>query len=386
MTIASEPKVPELPGTSLLPKLRSSERNSFMRCQQQWYWGYVEQLTPRVQKYKNAAEFGTGIHLALENYYRPGLTRGPHPADTFDDWAKDVVASIKIQEVVDEEQIATWENFHDLGVELMEEYIYNYGDDSHWNIIEAERKFSVIIPDVRYKPIEDGKRRGYRPIVNFVGVFDLCLRDLSDGKIKMVDHKTAAQIRTEHLTLDTQASGYITVATHTLREQELIGPDESVAGIEYNFIRKGHAYKAPLKDDYLSALIKAGGDAKLLGKMLKANLAAMCEDKDIKVVGEPTDNPLFMRHFVERTPKERQATIRRISQEAAIMGDLRTGKLPILKSTQRDCYFCPFFDLCELHEAGGDMEYFKETVYKKHDPYADHDEKSVRLIGSTTTD
>jgi hypothetical protein len=371
-------------GAFSMPKLRSSERNAFMRCQQMWYWGYVEELTPRVQKFKDAAEFGTGIHLALENYYRPGLARGPHPADTFDEWAADTVASIKTQEVVNDEQIAKWEDFHDLGVELMESYIEHYGDDSHWNILDAERKFSVVIPDVRYKPIKDGDKRGYRPIINFVGVFDLCLRDLSDGKIKMVDHKTARALTTDHLTLDTQASGYIAVATHALREQELIGQDESVAGIEYNFIRKGHAFKAPLKQDYVDALLKTGVNATVLKGMLKDSLAELCKAKDIKVVGEPTDNPIFMRHFVGRTLKERQRTIRRISEEARIMGDIRAGRLPIVKSTQRDCYWCPFFDLCELDEAGGDAEYFKETVYKKHDPYADHDEKSVRLIGSTT--
>jgi CRISPR/Cas system-associated exonuclease Cas4 (RecB family) len=363
----------------LLPKLRSSERNAFMRCPQMWYWGYVEKLTPRSPKFQDAAEFGTGIHLALENYYRPGTVRGPHPADTYDDWAKDMVRSIKTQEVVNDEQINKWEDFHELGVELMEEYVMRYGGDEHWDVLDAERKFSVVIPDVRYKPIRSEQgRRGYRPIVNFVGVFDLCLRDLNDGKIKMVDHKTAAAIRTEHLTLDTQASGYIAVATHALREQGLIGQDESVKGIEYNFIRKGHAYKAPLKDDYLDALVKAGGNRDLLKKVLKASLAEMCEDKGIKVYGEPTDNPLFMRHFVGRTPKERQRTIVRISEEARLMNDLRTGKLPILKATQKDCYFCPFFDLCELDEAGGDATYFKETVYKTHDPYGDHDEKSVR--------
>lgn len=55
-----------------LPLLRTSERTTFMRCPQAWYWGHVEGLTPIVEK-KVAADFGTGIHLALAEWYKyPG--------------------------------------------------------------------------------------------------------------------------------------------------------------------------------------------------------------------------------------------------------------------------------------------------------------------------
>ncbi len=343
-----------------LPFLRSSERNSFMRCQQQWFWGYAEQLTPRVQKFKTAAEFGTGIHLALAEYYQPGTVRGPHPADTWADWAKGTLGSIKTMEVVDDELVAKWEDFYDLGCDLMDEYVKHYQGDPHWDIIDAERKFSVTIPDVRYKPLRSEKgRRGYRPICNLIGVFDLCYRDLNDGKVKMTDHKTAQAISTGHLVLDTQASTYIAAATFALRQQGLIADDESVVGMEYNFIRKGKVDSRPTnaKGEYLN---KDGS------------------------VSARQGSPLFQRFFVPRTPKERQRTIVRISQEAHIMSELRAGNLPILKSTQRDCQYCPFFDLCELDESGGDIEYFKEQVFKKHNPYGDHDEKKVGDLNSSS--
>jgi CRISPR/Cas system-associated exonuclease Cas4 (RecB family) len=370
-----------------LPKLRSSERNAFMRCPQKWWWGNVECLAPRAPKYATAAEFGTLIHIALAEYYLPGLKRGPHPADTFDDLAKDEIAKLKTQETVDEELVVKWVDFRQLGVDLMDGYVERYKGDPHWDVLDAERKFSVLIPDVRFKPLKSEKgRRGFKPIVNFVGVFDLCFRDLNDGQVKMVDHKTANQILLYHLTLDTQASGYIAVATHALRYQGLIGDKEVVKGMEYNFIRKGNQYKEPLKQAYIDALWAEGiqyGDGvstpkdKPIEKLLKKDLAEMCQTYDIKVLGEPTDTPIFVRHFVPRTPAERQRSIVRISEEARVMADVREGRLPILKNTQRDCYFCQFFDLCEIDEAGGDTEYFKESTMIKVDPYADHDEKKL---------
>jgi hypothetical protein len=358
-----------------------------MRCPQRWYWGNVECLAPRVPKWKDAADFGTLVHMALAEYYLPGLERGPHPADTFDDLAKDTVASLKTQDTVDEELVVKWVDFRQLGVELLEEYVIHYEGDPHWDVLDAERKFSVLIPDVRFKPLRSEKgKRGYRPICNFVGVFDLCYRDLNDGQVKMTDHKTAAAITTDHLTLDTQASSYIAVATHALRYQKLIGDKEVVKGMEYNFIRRGKMYKEPLKDEYLYQLQKHNvltgidsktGTGKPIDKLLKADLVKLAEILKIKVVGEPTDKPIFMRHFVPRTPTERQRSIIRISEEARVMADIRAGNLPILKNTQRDCVFCPFFDLCELDESGGDVEYFKETTMIKVDPYADHDEKKI---------
>lgn len=336
-----------------LPKLRSSERNTFMRCHQQWYWGYVEQLTPKVQKFQSAAEFGTGIHLALAEYYQPGTVRGPHPADTWSDWARDTICAIKTQEVVDDELVTKWEDFYDLGIDLMEEYVKHYGGDPHWDIIDAERKFSVLIPDTRFKPLVSEKgKRGYRPICNLIGVFDLCYRDLNDGKVKMTDHKTAQAITTGHLVLDTQASTYIAAATFALRSQGVIGKNESVVGMEYNFIRKGKVDSRPTNSKG-ERLNKDGSVSKQQG------------------------SPLFMRYFVPRTPEERQRTIVRISEESQVMAGLRDGTIPILKSTQRDCQYCAFFDLCELDESGGDTEYFKEQVYMKHNPYGDHDTKKI---------
>lgn len=371
-----------------LPLLRQSERAVFKRCNWAWYQEYVKGVRPIASPFQSAADFGTMIHVALAEYYVPGTKRGPHPAETFAKLAKDQVAAVRTTDYTNDENVAKWEDFSMLGVILMERYVEHYQGDPHWDILDPERRFDVVIPDVRYKPLVSEKgKRGYRPIVTLVGTFDLCYRDLSDGRVKMVDHKTAGRLETHHLQLDEQASTYIAVATTALRHQGLIGPKESVVGMVYNFIHKVKPYKEPLKDHYIKALNEAGwydaedasGKTKPLDKFLKADLVAICEDEEIEVHGDPTDAPLFLRHEVERTAKERQRQIVRISEEARVMGMVRSGELPLLKTPQKDCNWCKFFDVCELDEAGDQaaVDYFIETTMKKHDPYFDHREGAM---------
>jgi hypothetical protein len=370
---------------SELPLLRQSERSAFKRCNWAWYQEYVKGYRPIVEN-KTAAEFGTLIHIALATYYIPGVKRGPHPADTFADLARDTVANVKTVNYTDDETVAKWEDFSVLGVELMEEYVEHYRGDPHWHVLDAERCFDVVIPDVRHKPLVSEKgRRGFRPIVVLVGTFDLCVRDLNDNLIKMIDHKTASSFQTHHLNLDEQASTYMAVGTTALRHQGLIGPKETLSGMEYNFIKKSKIYKEPLKDDLLDALADYYADNGILHqapsglfadtksgtKWLKEDLAHHASKFGLTVHGEKNESP-FMRHYVPRTNAERQRQIVRISEEARVMGMVRTGELPLLKTPQRDCYWCKFFDLCELDESGLDTDYFIETTMKKFDPYADH--------------
>jgi hypothetical protein len=329
-----------------LPLLRQSERQAFARCPQAWYWSYVEGLTPIAEK-KAAADFGTITHVALAEYYKPGTERGPHPAQTWYDLGKEHVQVIKTVEYTNDEEVAKWEDFLYLGPDLMDAYVDLYQGDPHWDILDAERRFSVTIPDVRIAPRTDNGRRGFTPICTLVGTLDLVFRDLNDGFVKMLDHKTCNRIYTDKLELDPQASTYIAVGTHALREQGLIGPKEVIRGMEYNFIRKGKIDTRPQneKGEYLN---KDGSVSKQQG------------------------SPLFRRHFVPRTHKERQRTIVRISQEAAVMNMVAKGEIPVLKNTNAECAFCKFFDLCQLDEAGEDTTYYKQTVYKQHDPYFDH--------------
>jgi hypothetical protein len=395
-----------------LPLLRQSERATFKRCPWKWYQLHVNGITPKVEKYAQTADFGTIFHVALAEYYLPGTKRGPHPAETWQKLANDVRTTIRSAEMRDDELIATWDDFYELGLMLCDAYIERYQGDPHWDVLDAERRFDVVIPDVRVPRAESKNgRRVYTPIVKLVGTIDLCFRDLNmpdrkgRGTVKMLDHKTVGRIETHHLTLDEQASTYISVGTHALREQGLIEKDEVVKGMEYNFIRRaqldtrprderGMARNKPVKRHYIEALNKQHGmvwETPNPEKLSLAQLAEKAELWGLTVYGDVSadqsgDN--FRRFFVPRTPKERQRQIVRISEEAYVMNMVRTGELPVLKTPQKDCYYCKFFDLCELDESGGDVEYFIETTMKRYDPYADHhaDAQNSKKVTDGSTD
>lgn len=388
-----------------LPYLRQSERAAFKRCQWAWYQSHVKGLAPLVER-KDAADFGTYFHVALAEYYPPGVKRGPHPSETWDVLTKDHITKLRIPGA-DDEEIATWEDFRTLGFTLADAYVERYQGDPHWEILDSERRFKVTIPDVRVQPLKSKNGKlGYTPIVFLVGTFDVCLRDHNelDSKgrplVKAVDHKTTNRIFTSHLSLDEQASTYIAVATHVLRQQGLIENDQVVKGMEYNFVKragldtrvrdeKGLARNNPQKKHYVDAIMygdvstpytDASDEAKLM-KLKLPELNDIAETYGVTVYGAVSANQNgdnFLRYFVPRTPKERQRTIVRISEEARVMDMVRKGELPLLKTPQKDCNFCKFFDLCELDESGGDAEYFISTVYKQNvDPYFDHREDAV---------
>ena len=382
-----------------LPLLRQSERAAFKRCQWAWYQSYVLGLQPIIEKHMELAEFGTLVHVCLAEYYLPGKQRGPHPAETWQRVAGEVRTKVRTEASNDDELVAKWEDFYTLGTELLVAYELQYQGDPHWDVIDAERRFSVLIPDVRVPRFKSTKgRRVYTPIVRLVGTIDLCFRDLNqeDNKhrplIKMVDHKTMTRIETAHLTLDEQPSTYIAVGTHALQAQGLIEKDQVIAGMEWNIIKRakldtrprderGMARNKPQKRHYIDALVETGvrgnAEAEALMKLKIDELQGICDDNGVVAYGDVSADQSgqnFLRYFVPRTAKERQRQIVRISEEARVMGDVRTGRLPVLKTPTHQCPYCKYFDLCELDEGGGDVDYFIETTMKKHDPYADHRE------------
>jgi hypothetical protein len=211
----------------------------------------------------------------------------------------------------------------------------------------------------------------------------------------MVDHKTMTRIETAHLTLDEQPSTYIAVGTHALQAQGLIEKDQVIAGMEWNIIKRakldtrprderGMARNKPQKRHFVDVLVShldsdyVESDRDGLMKLKVDDLEAICYQQGVgPVYGDVSADQSgqnFLRYFVPRTSKERQRQIIRISEEARVMGDVRTGRLPVLKTPTHQCPYCPYFDLCELDESGGDCDYFIETTMRKRDPYADHRE------------
>lgn len=366
-----------------VPIIRNSERRSFGRCPQQWWWGWRCGLR-LVNEESVPLWFGTGYHIALAAWYcGPGLKRGPHPAETFAAWAGDEIRYVKTSnrlgngaEAMIEERLVPAK---ELGVTLLDQYIQKYGKDDSWSILQPEQTFQVDIPH----PTRKGA-----VLAILAGTYDLIYRDIGTGRLWVGEHKTAKAIQTDHLPLDNQAGTYWAIADQNLRHAGLLKPREGIAGIMYNFSRKalpdprprnadGHYTNKPTKADYVEALAGVDGwRADELEKKKLADLESIAVANFIEVLGGVSKNqpaPLFVRHPVQRTAKERAQQIKRIQDEAVVMEEYRRGRLPILKNATNNCQWdCSFYHMCLLHEADADWEEYRGAMYRVQDPYADH--------------
>jgi hypothetical protein len=331
--------------TDNLPLLRNSERQDFKRCLLRWHWRYNEHLVP-IDFSTGPLLFGSLGHLALAEYYIPGRKRGVDPRETWDKIAKDLWDSVKVEaRYIDDEIEGTWEDARELGHLMLGEYLNHYGSDDQWEVLWVEDQFRQNIPhplDLRRK------LKKKRPIVTYVGTVDLIVRNHETGMVEYVDHKFMKTIETDHLYIDDQNGGYLAIGTHELRKRGLIAPNEAVRVLVYNFLRKAKPDPRP-KNELGQSLNKDG------------------------TVSKRQPAPFFHRERIERTAAERNLQVQRIADEAYTIQAVRKGKLPITKNPSRDCRWdCSFFDLCQVHESGGDVEFAKENLYKKEDPYAEY--------------
>jgi hypothetical protein len=373
-----------------VPILRTSERRAFKRCHRRWWWGYREGYKP-IGAERTPLWFGTIAHISLAEWYIPGRKRGVHPAETFKLHAAEAMRTVKVVTETDEETVTSWEEAATLGVTLLEEYVNHWGKDESWDFIQAEQTFSLGIPwpvDDRQKAYVVDSDSGL--LVEYKGTYDGVYRDLVDGRIKLLETKTARSIQLGHLTIDDQAGSYWAVASRTLQDLGKIGPKESIAGINYNFLRKalpdtrprdpeGYACNKPVKKDYGLALGLITADStpaqcKSLPTIEK--MEEISKSRGITVLGERSKvqpGPLFHRELIHRTSAERRSQLLAIQDEAVHMQALRDGTLPITRNPTYDCHRdCDYFAPCELKERGGDANALLKIAYRREDPYKDH--------------
>ena len=319
--------------------VRTSERTLYTRCHQAWWWSYVEQRTP-LEKWSRALIFGDMVHRSLAAYYIPetrkARKRGPHPAQTFVKLYDIMNADGKAFSVrVDDE---FWIDALDLGVEMMENYV------THWR--DADKDILVLYPEMPFQyPIIDpvtGKH-----LVTYVGTTDALIRRISTGKLGLFEHKTAAAINTNHLFLDEQASSYWCIVPLWLLANGIIKEKDNMDFMLYNFMRKAE------KDDR---------PQNALGQYLNIN----------GTVSKRQPPPLFHREPLYRGKHEQANTMARIIAQVHEMNMIRNGTLTMYKSPSKDCSFCEWADLCELHETGSDWKELKRMTSEKWEPYLQH--------------
>jgi hypothetical protein len=291
--------------------------------------------------------FGTGWHEALAIHYGKGRKRYPKKARAaLEHYFKTEYAMMR---TLGDDGLPKFEQALDLALAMWDHYMETYGADEHMDILATERSCQVPVYDY------DGNH-----IADYAFTMDGVYRDLSDhSKVKILEHKTATIIQTSHLALDDQAGSYLTFMTEILRAEGTLGPKESIQEITYNFARK-EIYKPderPRNAEGL-ALNKDGTVSKNQGKQA----------------------PVLLREDIPRSRESRNRIVDRVIVEAAEMNRMRANPELVYKNPMGGpfgCTSCPFFEMCKLHEEGGDWQDLMAWKYRQEDPYADHRRKAA---------
>lgn len=380
--------------------IRNSERGTLDKCPQRWWWSWREGLRPK--ETPKALWFGSAIHEALADYYRPGKKRSKDYIDKFREYADMEEEYIKVN-VSGEIDEAKWVDARALGEQMLRGYVEHYGGDKHWDVVATEQTFSVRIPWLTPEFITELKQRGVSPariavvealvenadfntayfILN--GTFDGVYYDLKEKRFKLMEHKTAGTIPNGPMPLDNQSGTYHMVAQTVLRKMGVLGPREYIKEITYNYLRKampddrptderGYAHNKPTKAHFLAALEEAGVD--LPKKYLVKDLETIATDAGLTVLGDRSARqppPLYMRHPVRKTNAMRKQQLARLQNEVTKMALYVVGGLEVDKSPGKDtCSFCPYRDMCELHESGAGWTEFRDSMFRVEDLYAVH--------------
>jgi hypothetical protein len=334
--------------TAKKPKLiqvRTSERQTFNRCEWQWWRSYHDKLTPITDA--PALRFGTLIHAALELRYPPGIKRGPHPAETFERLYEEELADAMQWGFRDAD--GEWADAAELGVAMLNNYVDTYGRDEEWKVLASELPFQVPVMDP-----DTGE-----PLFEYVGTIDGVWQDRVSGGVRINDYKTCAGDPVKEaqgkFVLDEQATAYWTWGVDYLIENKVLKPRELEAldGMLYTF------------------LYKAGPDE----RPVNAQGQSLNKDGSVSKI-QPV--PRFHRELVYRDEIQREKARRRAVRQFKRMQAIRDGELEPYKSIgtgypDQQCKACAFSDLCEMDESGADWFDLRDAAFKTWDPYDAHE-------------
>ena len=331
----------------MLVHMRNSERKPLNRCAQQWDWSILQGLTPAAPG--KAQWFGQGIHLALAHYYQPGLKRNTDMIDVWREFADEEGEILRVHSTkgLDEEEFVEAKA---LGEAMLLGYMEEYGGDENWDVIATEQHFQVRIPYEESNPFRAYlEAMGLDPdYFELDGTFDGVYRDLVSRRLKLMEHKTAGSIRIGHLNLDNQAGTYWAVAHTVLKHLGILSGRQNISEITYNFLRKAMPDQRERDPETGQRLNKDGS------------------------ISKRQPPKLYVRHPVRRRPQERTQQIARLKGEVGLSLAYRSGEVTIGKNPGDHCAWCPFKEMCELHEQNAAWEDFRDMMFTKRDPYEDH--------------
>lgn len=191
-----------------------------MSCRFAWYLGYAKGY--RAKKSSTALELGTGIHAALEAYYKDKAD----PVAFFEQWTDKRLKELDLQW---EDEINEAADSKKLGIAMLQNYISVYDGKDDFDVIATERTLRRALPI----PEELGKKKTSR--CDVVVRLDGLVRDRSTGKLFSLEHKTFSRFSLSQLELNHQFIAQVWVGQCLAEE---MGLNEPVIGVIYNGIRK----------------------------------------------------------------------------------------------------------------------------------------------------
>lgn len=346
--------------------VRTSERTSFNRCRQAWEWGYNQKLSPVHEK--PALRFGSLVHKAMELRYPPGIKRGPKPAESFERlYAEELAEVEKTWGFRDAD--GKWEEALDIGVDMLEAYVEQYGRDEDWKVLASEMTFKVPVvahqdeDSGRWSPGK-GKPKLTKVLFYYVGTIDGVWQNRMDGGVRIRDYKTTsgdpvAEGASKGV-LDEQTTAYWTWGVDWLLEKKILKPKEQQAldGMLFEFMRKAKRDPRPqnAQGQYLNQPKKDGTQ-----EVSKSQPPAMFHRE------------LVYRGETDRANARQRAVQQFIEMEAVRRGDLAVYKSPGSGYPDMQCRACSFRDICELHEVGADWEALRDVTMTTWEPYGAHE-------------
>lgn len=383
--------------------IRNSERQTFKRCEQMWWWNFVDLLKP-VEEGK-ALRFGDLIHRALEIHYPPGKKRGLKPWLAFERLYKEQIKDGRERlNMVAEDQ--GWVDAGELGVAMMRGFYAEFANtDAQYEVLASEQVFQVPLP------LTSLQRKFVRSLTGkpvprciVVGTMDGLWRPKT-GPVRtrlpfIKEYKTSGKALSQvlrALPMDEQAGTYWTFGPPWMWKNGILRRGEYPSHILYTLMLKqkaderpedeqGRKLNKPTKDALLREyerlgrrLPKHGSGTGKNGAIVVNDLIADLGDRALLLgeISEKQPSQRFLRQPVYRDAAERERMLQRCQTEAVEMILKREGILDIKKNPgpqfQSNCSLCAFRDPCEVHEAGGDWEAVMSALFKKWNPYSAHD-------------
>lgn len=326
-----------------LPLIRAHERMDYKRCEKKWYWKWRRGLVPKSTPF-SALDLGSWIHVGFSKWYGKGTVRHGSLREHVRSSAAEALRLANAGGMPDY-RLEEGDKLAMLAEEVAGAYEAHYGQDENVHVLAAEIPLEFVIAGKDDRPLAIHRLKP-----------DLVFRD-QHGFIWLMEHKTASQIRAEHLVIDDQARPYGAMAERALRKLGVLKDGDAFKGVTYNFLRK------------------------VLPDTRETNAKGEYLNRDGSVSKRQPTTPQFVRLPLFMTRRARAIALHRAQQEAfeitrmARMLQAREINPDALSKTPHySCpRFCPFFSMCAAEEQGVDVREMERTLFMRRDPYAYED-------------